>query len=198
MSQMSEKVILTDCDGVLLDWEHGFDAFMNELGYKAFDYTTYKMGDKYEIPTKQAKEYIQMFNKSACMRFLTPFRDAVKYVRKLHEEHGYVFHVITSQTENIFAKKLREQNLKSLFGDTIFQEINILPCGADKDDALEKYRDSGCFWVEDKPENVNVGQKLGLNGILIAHNHNMKFSVEPGVKRLYNWKQIYEHITGVL
>ena len=196
MSQMKEKVILTDCDGVLLDWEYAFDVFMKELGYDAIDQTTYKMADKYEIPIAQSKEYIQMFNMSACMRFLAPLRDSVKYVRKLHEEHGYVFHAITSQTENIFAKKLREQNLKALFGDTVFEEINILPCGADKDEALEKYRDSGCYWIEDKPENVNLGQTMGLNGILVAHNHNVKASLQTGVTRLYSWKQIYQHIVG--
>jgi hypothetical protein len=70
-----------------------------------------------------------------------------------------------------------------------------LETGADKNEALEPYRDSGCWWVEDKPENAEVGHELGLKSILMEHGHNMSHANEqiPVVK---NWREIYEIITS--
>jgi len=126
---------------------------------------------------------------------LTPHLDAIKYVKKLHEEHGYVFHVVTSQTDNLHAQNLRIQNLKALFGETVFEEITILDTGADKDDALLKYKDTGCWWVEDKPENAEIGVLLGLEGILMEHNHNKDY-LSTNIMTAKNWKEVYEIITG--
>ena len=84
------------------------------------------------------------------------------YVEKLHKEHGYVFHCITSVSIDPNAIKLREMNLRKLFGETAFQRIVCLDTGADKNYALEEYAGSQCWWVEDKPENADVGHDMGL------------------------------------
>ena len=135
-----------------------------------------------------------MFNESATIRKLPPLRDAIKYVKKLHEEHGFVFRVISSLSEDQYAQHLRIKNLRELFGDTVFESYVFLDTGADKDDALEPYRDSGCWWVEDKPENANLGYDLGLDSLLMAHDHNEGY--EGPVRKVNNWKEIYEIITG--
>ena len=69
-----------------------------------------------------------------------------------------------------------------------------LDCGADKDEALAKYEGSGCYWLEDKPENALAGQKVGLNSLLMAHGHNV--NNENAFVRVQNWKEIYEIIAG--
>jgi hypothetical protein len=117
------------------------------------------------------------------------------YVKRLHEEHGYVFHCITSVSVEPNAVKLREMNLRKLFGKTAFQKIVCLDTGADKDNALFPYRDTGCFWCEDKVENAELGASLGLNSLLMEHGHNMNH-YHPGVRTVKNWKEIYEIITG--
>lgn len=193
-STVKDKVILTDCDGVLLDWQHGFDEFMKQMNHRVVNNVSYKMYERYDVDQRAAKEYIKFFNMSACMRFLPPLRDAIRYIKRLHKEHGYVFHVITSQTDNIFAQKLREQNLKSIFGESCFEKIIILDCGADKDDALEEYKDSDCFWIEDKVENAQVGIAKGLDSILMAHSYNADY--EGNFPRLQNWKAVYDHIVS--
>jgi hypothetical protein len=135
-----------------------------------------------------------MFNESAAIGFLPPLRDAMYYVKRLHEEHGYVFHCITSLSLDPNAKKLREMNLNKLFGDTAFEKVVCLDTGADKDHALAPYRDTGCYWIEDKPKNADLGHDLGLRSILIEHGHNMAHDCEyPVVK---NWKEIYNIIVG--
>jgi FMN phosphatase YigB (HAD superfamily) len=191
---LSQKVILTDCDGVLLDWEYGFDRWMCRHGYNSVMNDEYQMHIKYGIDRIEAKRLIRMFNESATIRKLSPFRDAIKYVRKLHEEHGYIFHAITSLSNDEYAQHLRTKNLCELFGPTVFEKYVYLDCGADKDDALEDYRDTGCFWIEDKASNCDTGISLGLRGMLVAHGHNADY-VGLGV-RVSNWKEIYNLITG--
>lgn len=125
---------------------------------------------------------------------MSPLRDAIKYVRKLHEEHGYVFHVITSLSTDPDAARLRKRNLDLLFGPTVFEKIVCLDCGADKDDALEPYRDTGCFWVEDKIENAELGSALGLSSILLDHSYNVGYN--GSIAKFGNWKNIYKYVTG--
>jgi hypothetical protein len=193
---MKDRVILVDADGVLLNWEYAFAIWMEQHGFKSvpgsqFDYS---MGIRYGIDTDQSKKLIKMFNESAAIGFLPALRDAVYYVKRLHEEHGFVFHCITSLSLDPNAGKLREMNLNKLFGATAFERVVCLDTGADKNSALEPYRDSGCYWVEDKPENADVGHNMGLKSILMEHGHNMKHECPyPVVK---NWREIYSIIAA--
>lgn len=190
---MKEKVILVDCDGVLLDWEYAFDTWMKRHGYEPVKSDVYKMDEKYGLDRAECKRLIRMFNESAWIRKLPPLRDAMKYVKKLHEEHGYVFHAITSLSNDQYAQHLRTKNLRELFGDTAFEKYVYLDTGADKDEALAEYEGSECYWVEDKPENALVGRDYGLKSILMAHGHNAGCGAG---KRVQNWKEIYEMVVG--
>jgi hypothetical protein len=116
------------------------------------------------------------------------------YVKRLHEEHGYVFHCITSLSKDPNAQKLREMNLNKLFGDTAFEEVICLDTGADKDEALLPYKDTGCYWVEDKIENAETGHNLGLYSILMEHGHNMHH-YHQDIPIVKNWKEAYSIIT---
>lgn len=190
--KMNEKVILVDCDGVLVDWVYAFDEFMKRHGYVKIRSDVYELSECYGLEKIEMKKLVRMFNESAAVEYIPPLRDAIKYVKKLHEEKGFVFHCITSLSLDPFAAKARERNIKALFGETAFEKILCLDTGADKDEALEPYRDSGCLWVEDKVENAIVGYEMGLNAVLIAHFHNKDY-VEP-IVRVQNWKEIYEMV----
>jgi len=193
MTALATKVILTDCDGVLLDWEYSFHNWIQSHGYVLDPgVTEYGMHNKYNTQREEMKRMVRMFNESAQIGWLSPMRDAIKYVRKLHEEHGYVFHVITSLTKDPFACELRTQNLQRVFGPTVFERFIYLDTGEDKDEALLPYEGSDCFWIEDKRENAEVGMQLGLNSILMAHEHN----TGSYIPRMSDWKSIYSHITS--
>lgn len=188
---MKDKVILTDCDGVLLDWEYAFDQWMKRHGYTIVLNGEYDMDKKYGLDRKETKRLVRMFNESAWIRKLPPLRDAIKYVRKLHEEKGIIFHAITSLSNDTYSQHLRTKNLRELFGDSVFERYVYLDTGADKDEELEYYKDTGCLWVEDKPENAMCGVKFGLDSVLIEHEHNVGFSHDE-VRKVRNWKEIYE------
>lgn len=188
-----EKVILTDVDGVLLNWGYAFKVWMEQKGYNVKDPDVYNVDKIFDMNRAESKKMVRHFNESAAIGFLPPLRDAIHYVRKLHEEHGYVFHAITSLSLDPHAARLREENLKKLFGETAFAKVLCLDTGADKDDALIPYADSGAVWIEDKVENAEVGDKFGLDSILIEHAYNMDNTDFPLMK---NWKEVYEYLEG--
>jgi len=117
------------------------------------------------------------------------------YVKRLHEEHGFRFHCITSLSLDPNAQKLREMNLNKLFGTSAFERIVCLDTGADKDEVLQEYEGTGCYWLEDKWTNAEAGHKAGLRSIVLEHGHNMS-EYHPEITILKNWKEIYKHITG--
>jgi uncharacterized HAD superfamily protein len=163
------NLILVDVDGVLCNWEYAFDCWMQEHGHKKLEGSQfeYNIGKRYGIDKEDGKRLIKIFNESAAIGFLPPLRDAIHYV-----------------------------NLEKLFGNTVFEEIICLDTGADKDDELVKYKDSGYFWIEDKYANCQAGLKVGLKPLLMEHGHNMGYD-NPLVPRVKNWKEIYEIIVGV-
>ena len=193
----NQKLILVDADGVLLDWEFAFSIWMEEHGFvkREGHQFEYDIGTRYGIDRDQSFKLIKMFNESAAIGFLPPLRDAMYYVKRLHEEHGYVFHCITSLSQDPNACELRRMNLKKLFGETAFEKFVFLDTGADKDLALEPYRDSGYYWIEDKIVNCQLGRDLGLKSLLMEHGHNMDYT-DPEIPRVKNWREIYEIITG--
>ena len=187
------RIILVDCDGVLLDWEYAFDVYLQTHGFNKVEggNLKYDIGKRYGIDREQGKKLIKIFNESAHIGFLPPLRDAMYYVKRLHEEHGYVFHCITSLSRDENAQELRRMNLRKLFGKTAFERFVFLDTGQDKDEVLEHYRGSGLFWIEDKIINCQVGHGLGLRSLLMEHGHNMDYE-DPSIPRVKNWREIYD------
>jgi uncharacterized HAD superfamily protein len=195
---MNNKVILVDADGVLLNWEWAFGVWMEQHGHTSIENGNllYDIGERYGITKEQGKQLIKIFNESAAIGFLPALRDAMFYVKRLHEEHGYVFHCITSLSTDPNAGKLREMNLQKLFGKTAFEKVVCLDTGADKDEILVTYNGTNYYWVEDKLENAIVGKEFGLRPILMEHGHNMHETVPEGITKVLNWKEIYDIVTG--
>jgi len=189
------RVILTDCDGVLMNWEYAMNVWMQTQGYKIVEdgQQHYDMKDRYNLPSSVGKRLVRQFNQSAAMGFLPPLRDAMYYVDLLHRKHGYTFHMITALSNNEHAQLLRIQNCKKLFGETAFTKFIFCDTGEDKDEVLEPYRDSGLLWIEDKLLNAQTGDRLGLESIMVEHAHNMDNDEFP---TFATWKDIYEYVTG--
>ena len=132
----SEKIILVDVDGVIIDWEYGFDVWMESHGHLIAEQKQYDVDQKYALLPGAALHQIQIFNESAAMGFLPPLRDAQYYIKLLHEKHMYRFVAITSFGTDAYAVKLRNKNLAKLFGPNTFKAVYCLPCGEYKYDIL--------------------------------------------------------------
>lgn len=192
-----ENIIITDCDGVLLNWEYAFNEWMEFNGYKPVNNYKqyYQIKEQYDLPSNNfGHKLIKEFNASAAIGFIPAHRDAQYFVKKLHEQFGYRFVVVTSLSTNPYAQELRKRNLVKLFGDA-FEEYIFLDTGADKNDVLREVfvKYGKRWWIEDKPENVDVGIDMGFDGLLVEHRHNLDYKGKAIVVK--DWQEICNIIT---
>lgn len=185
--------ILTDVDGVLLDWDHHFTRWMIEKGYTLFDPSAYELEKRFGVSSKIIQNLCETYNQSAEIGFHEAFRDSIKYTRKIHEETGARFTCISSLSKNKAAQRLRTQNLQNVFGD-IFNDFIFLGCGHYKGDVITRFAYHDLWWIEDKPENANAGLSVGLKCILINHPYNLSHKLHPSIVRVNNWKEIHSLI----
>ena len=200
---ISNRIILTDVDGVLLEWERHFTkwlqlrSYFDKNGNRNYPYKlldsgqdNYDMSKRFGISKETISQEIREFNRSAWMGTQRPMLESQTWVKLLHAE-GWTFVPITSQTSDIPGQALRKKRLGELFGEHVFSNYHILGTGADKDSALAEFHDTGLYWVEDKPKNALAGLSYGLKPILINHPYNKDFN-HPDIIRVNNWKQIHE------
>jgi FMN phosphatase YigB (HAD superfamily) len=202
------KEILSDVDGCMVVWKNEFNNFMERHGFEnvverdnnihpwLYRDDVYEIEDLYGISKQQADFMVDMFNESIHLGHLPPLKDAIKYIRKLHEEHGYVFHCITACGTHHRVHDLRLKNLNDLFGSNVIKRLVCTESSRAKRPILEEYKDSRLYWVEDKVSNAIMGHELGLRSILINHSYNLNYIEhpfdEPQYLRVNNWKQIYD------
>ena len=190
------RYILTDCDGVCLDWEEAFMIWMQDRGHTPVDdyRMIYGVHKRFAIEKKMSDKLVRQFNSSAAIGFLPPLRDSQYYIKLLHEKHKYKFIAVTSLSTDRYAQKLRERNLAKLFGENTFENVICLDTGADKDQILLELREKyeGCYWIEDKIINAELGSSLGYDSILVEHGHNL--DAEGDFKVAKNWEEIYHEV----
>ena len=191
----NQQIILTDVDGVLLDWATPFYDWMREKGYQAHYEGAPKhwdLSDLYQIDEEHTARLCKEFNESPALSSLKPFRHAADYVQALSHE-GYRFVAVTSYGTNSDALCRRFENLTNVFGD-VFDDVISLPLGSSKVPALTKLSAMypGAFWIEDHKQNVDDGIKLGLRGILVNHEHNADYIGDA--IRVGDWSEIYDYM----
>jgi hypothetical protein len=190
-----DNVIIVDYDGVCGYWEHSFATWMYDNGYGKPKPGSYNLDEKYDMPTEKINFMAKMFNESAALSHIAPMRDAIKYIKKLHEEHGYVLHCISAIPDMAASRFARWENIHKLFGYTAFEKLVLCDKSANKDELLRHYSGSGCFWVEDVPENAEYGLKHGLKPLLVSQHYNTEY-INPFIPRVTYWKEIYEFVVG--
>ena len=203
----NNRIILTDVDGVLLEWEYHFTKWMlqktlfDDRGSRYHPHRllpdkqdTYWMEERFGLTKNEIRIQIREFNRSAWMGTQRPMLGSQTWVKLLAAE-GWTFIPITSQTSDKPAQELRKRRLGELFGEHVFTNYHILGTGADKDSALAEFHNTGLYWVEDKPANAVAGLKYGLKPILIDHPYNKDLNHE-GIIRVNNWQDIHKILSG--
>ena len=98
----SNRIILTDVDGVLLEWENHFTQWMLQRSYyekevgegyvgkRIYPYTllfnkqdTYEMSERFGLTKTEVRKEIREFNKSAWMGTQPPMPDSQNWVKLL-------------------------------------------------------------------------------------------------------------------
>ena len=191
-----KKIILSDCDGCLVNWNEKFCEFMASKGHPRIPNTEheYNISSRHNISTKLAMECVKEFNEGAIIEHLNPFADSVKYVNKF-AQLGFRFIIVTSIGAHPGAKERRTKNLQNIFGD-VFDEIHCIEQGASKANILMNWADTGYFWIEDHMRQAEAGHEAGLKTILISHPYNSHYKTDlfPTVSYEHPWKEIYEKV----
>lgn len=192
-----EKIILTDCDGVLLNWNKGFETFMTQRGFPRILGTAeeYSISKRHGINSHLAIDFVKEFNESALVGNLEPFADSVQYVNKLADK-GFRFIVVTSISDHPNSKIYRTENLEMIFGK-VFDDIHCITMGASKANILLNWVGSEFFWIEDHMRQAEAGHEAGLKTVLINHPYNNHYDTDlfPMVSYETPWKEIYRLVT---
>ena len=187
-----EKIILTDADGVLVNWIKGFESFVSAKGFPQLPNMEheYSIAARHATSEKQAIEFVTEFNESRFIAKLDAFADSVEYVTQL-ANLGFKFIVVTSISNHPDAEENRRTNLVNLFGD-VFDEINCIEMGASKANILTRWADTGYFWIEDHMRQAEAGHEVGLKTVLISHPYNDHYQTDlfPKVSFTNPWEEI--------
>jgi len=192
---MTRKIILTDIDGVVLNWEEGFHEFMQERGHELIkDYQEhYNMSMRFG-GLRNVGNLINQFNHSVHIGFLEVFRDAAEVIPALHAQ-GYEFIAITSLSNHPHSRLARIHNLNTEIGLDIFKDVICLDIDAPKLDILQEqvkqYPDAEMYWLEDKWENYRAGERAGITSFLMDHKHNAAADTK---QRIDNWADFAQRI----
>lgn len=167
-----ERLILTDCDGVVLDWLVAFEPWMLDRGLSPIVEgkveEMYALDLKYGTSRAEMKKLVHEFNSSEMMRNLAPYKDSALVIPRLAEA-GFRFVAITALGKQ--STKMREENLRDAFGD-VFNEVICLEQRTCKRHVLNRWKNTGLLWIEDDPDNAADGQALGLQGVIVDAAYN--------------------------
>lgn len=185
-----EKYIITDVDGVTLDWHGSFSEFMRSRGYaRKANPVGYFIHDLYEVGVEEGTNLVREFNESPAIGFLEPYADSVKYINKLASD-GFKFIAVTSAGLNYVTKLHRATNLKNHFGD-VFVDVHCIDLLKSKRDILKQWKDSRYIWVDDLVDNYDDGMSVGLTSVLVTHSHNANCHGYLRVDEHRPWEEIY-------
>lgn len=192
--KVNGEIILTDVDGVLLNWNFMFTNWMKAKGFTQQKDNVYSLASCWGISEGHATGLVQTFNTSAAVGFCPAYDDAVHYVQRL-AWRGYKFQTITAMGGDLYSEELRRKNLERIFGPDIFVGHTFIGLNACKKEALSAYSGTRCWWIEDKVKNAVDGLEFGLRPILLKHPHNDTFE-HPEILAVSGWDAIYSIITG--
>lgn len=197
------KTIITDVDGVLLNWGDGFDYWLQHTKHIACTHShtpnTYGMGDKYDLSDGQILELIDEFNGTPYFGELSPIRDAADIIPWLVNSDDYAVGWLScgAPTKNpMLAYNRRNANIRAVFGVGITGELLGLRCS--KIDSLKQYDPNTSVFVEDSLSHALDGANLGFETFLMDFPYNQSSTPLPLlIHRVQSWSEIEEALHAV-
>lgn len=194
------KPIIFDVDGVLLDWEHGFQRWALDRGVKFTSPrpTSWDLCEWTGLDSDTVFTYIQEFNRSPQFAELYEYTDAAVFVRGVVSK-GHVLYTISCYNSGEPSVYNRVQNLRRKFG-RVFDAIFSLPLRKTKSHVLQNLydREGPCYWIEDNHSNAYVGREAGHTCFVLRRPHNRddeaKYGNLKGLTWVDNFHQIKEAI----
>lgn len=184
-----DKVIYTDVDLTLLDFNAPFETFARERGYDIPHGATVgqaHLPDCFDIDPADAAKLVQEFFHAPTFGNLPPLEGAMQAVQRLYGA-GWEFVAITACPD--FVHDRRHRNLIHVFGIE-FRDVLYSGFGGCKKDILSGFTPS--VWVEDNVGHAEIGLELGYDTFLINQRHNLDKATKA--TRVDTWAEIEERL----
>lgn len=129
-----KPIILTDVDGVLIQWQSGLPFFAQKYGIESKGIQQLQYTEKF-IPydeifsgfsEREAKELFNLYNSSEYIRYLAAYRDAIESVNRLKEDYDFIS--VSALSSNMDTILKRRFNLNAHFPGAF---IDFVQCDAD-------------------------------------------------------------------
>lgn len=187
--------ILLDCDGVLLDWDHGIiyhaQAYMPHLfNAERYNNQHWFLWDRFGISKQESLELIKSFHTSDEYEFLQALPEAKEAIAHLSEK--FPLAIITACGTDPITHHLRSNNLINAFGN-VFEKIICTASSADKTRYLSEFPPS--YWVEDRGDNAHMGVFYAHECFLVDATYNQTYA-HTNVTRINNLKDLVELINN--
>lgn len=186
----AKRLLLVDFDGVMVNFNPTYDMFMYERGYHIINPKGYDVGFRYNAPREVIYEEMHNFAASELFHTMPSMPYARSAISQLQDK-GWVFHCITAAPKECYAERMLHAEM--LYGKGVFQRLYCIGLNNCKREYLAKYKDTNCFWIEDRPENALLGLEYGLRPILLHHEYNDDFD-HPDVYRAKDWYDILNEV----
>lgn len=193
---MTKRIILTDVDGVLVDWFSQFPYFIKNKGfcaeeslrrYAAGEWVT--LENSLDVSSDHAMELMEEFCTSTHIRYLTAMPDAIAVVNRL--KHKYDFVGVTAISNHPDAIKYRMENLDFWFPGA-FSKMHCVGCNAPKLDTLMKYDNT--FWIDDSPHHVHEGILAGHTSIRLVRDSREQTRITLQADNWYEIEDMLEEL----
>lgn len=204
---MSAIHVVTDVDGVLIDWMPGFVNWMENNGYQIKDESRgeYLLGAAFGMSEEKIMEFIQIFNddapESGQLGYLNGDHNIATVLNELRAM-GCTISIITKFSDKPSSIEKRKENLYNLFGD-VFEDVHIISLYGCKNPLLTAYRDkySTCnrfWWLEDNIINAEMGVNMGYRTMLMQHTYNKATDIDNRIKRISRWTDVLTDVSEVV
>lgn len=186
MKRSKKPVLLTDVDGVILDWVKTFGEYAVSRGFtlRMEHPKTWEMTEWFGATTEQIRELISDMNSSAIFESIPAFPDAQKVLPILAEKYDLV--AITSCSSDALTVERRIKNLELI--DVKFKDVHCLDFNVSKKDLLSAYPTT--LWVEDRFEGAESGVETGHKSFLINRSYNLN-QFHQKIVKVDSWHQIH-------
>jgi 5'(3')-deoxyribonucleotidase len=180
---VGKPILLTDVDGVLLNWIDGFEQFLTtHHGYlqhqRVQDFVS--LQQRLGVDQATVDSLVEQFHFDISFETLESLPGAATTVKVLAKWFDLV--AITACGTDPRIQEARARNLEHEFG-SVFKRVLCTDTFEGKAEYLTQFEPT--WWIEDHINNAELGTKFGHKGLLIDAPYNQG-DLPPGVSRVQN------------
>lgn len=169
MSQVKSKpVVLTDVDGILVEWASGLPYFAQDFGIDKTNILSVLTTNNFMSPGKMFNcneelglKLMNEYNNSKYIKYLRGYTDAIEVINRLKTKYTFVAITALGSTDHALFNRLF--NLNSLF-PSAFDDVLLVPYGESKIphylDLKVKFKNQLLCFVDDLPQNLDDCHKV--------------------------------------